>query len=181
MRLSPVYILCAAWQPSGQPWGIHKVSMWERTRQRLMGKGRCPCDDYIRKWGRGKGRKRRKEISHSALSIVGVRADVKHVHDLQRIGEVITRLVVLGIEDPNRERTSVFTSIAPVHWEDDIKSFCFSLAVTETFLEYLPERWIIWIRAIPRICERWIRVLCIVCGGGRGSTNPVGEVIVSDD
>src|SRR3984957_21291681 len=119
--------------------------MWRRMRQRLMGKGMCPCGDYIRK-KKEKGREKRKEISHSASSIVGVRADVKHVHDLQRIGEVVTRLVVLGIEDPNRERTSVFTSIAPVHWEDDIKSFCFSLAVTETFLEYLPERWIIWIR-----------------------------------
>src|ERR1700722_7781854 len=147
--------------------------MWKRTRQRLMGKGMCPCGMvyYIRKEGRGE---KRKEISHSASSIVGVRADVKHVHDLQRIGEVVTRLVVLGVEDPNRERSGIFASIAPVHWEDDVKPLCFSLTVTETFFEYLPERRVVWISAIPCIRERWVRVNCIVCRGGRGGTIPVG-------
>src|ERR1700722_10448791 len=146
--------------------------MWKRTRQRLMGKGMCPCGMvyYIRKEGRGK---RRREISHSALSIVGVRADVKHVHDLQRIGKVITRFMVLGVEDPNRERTSIFTPIAPVYREDDIKPLRFSLTVTETFLKYLPERWVVWIGAIPCIRERWVRINCIICRGGRGSTIPV--------
>src|ERR1700722_5016882 len=32
--------------------------MWKRTRQRLMGKGMCPCGDYIRR-KKGKRRKRR--------------------------------------------------------------------------------------------------------------------------
>jgi len=126
--------------------------------------------DYIRK-RKGKGmRKKGKEISHSALSIVDVPIDVKHVHDLQRIGEVITCLVVLGVEDPNGEHTSIFTSIAPVYWEDNIEPLCFSLTVTETFFEYLPERWVVWISAIPCIRERWVWVNCIVRRGGRGST-----------
>src|SRR3984957_19954403 len=39
--------------------------MWERTRQRLVGKGRCPCGDYIRKGGREKRRGKRGKKSHS--------------------------------------------------------------------------------------------------------------------
>src|ERR1700722_7545867 len=58
MRRSPVYILRASWQPSGQPRGIHKVTMWRRTRQRLMGKGVCPCDVLHKERGKEKRREK---------------------------------------------------------------------------------------------------------------------------
>src|SRR3984957_5104949 len=148
--------------------------MWKRMRQRLMGKGMCPCGRLHKKGGGKKKERKGEEISHSALPIVGVHADVKHVHDLQRIGEVITRLVVFGVEDPNRERTGILSSIAPVDWKDDIEPLRLSLTVTETFLEYPPEWWVIRISAIPCIRERWVWVNCIISGGGRGRTIPIG-------
>ena len=142
--------------------------------QRLMGKGMCPCGLLHKEREEKREKEKGKEISHNALSIVDVPTDVKHVHDLQRISEVITRLVVFGVKDPNRERTGIFTPTTPVHWKDNIKPLRLSLTVTETLLEYLPEWWVVRMTTIPYIRERWIRVIRIVRRGGRGGTIPVG-------
>ena len=39
--------------------------MWRRTRQRLMGKGICPCGDYIRKGEKGRKKERNLTVTES--------------------------------------------------------------------------------------------------------------------
>jgi len=76
MRYSPVYILSASWQPSGQPWGINQVTMWMRMHQCLMGKGRCPCVYYVRKRKGERERKSGKEISQAGLVLMSSEANL---------------------------------------------------------------------------------------------------------
>src|ERR1700722_20171496 len=139
--------------------------MWMRTRQCLMGKGMCPCGDYIRKGEGEKERERRKEISHSTSSIVGVCADVKHVHHLQGIGEVVICLLVRGIERPDGKRPGIFCAVTPIDGEDNIEPLGLALTITETFLEDPCERRVIWIHTTPSIRKGWIRIIGVVKRG----------------
>src|ERR1700722_6584593 len=142
--------------------------MWRRTCQRLMGRGCVHVMYYIRKG------ERRKEISHSALLIVDVLADVKHVHDLQGVSEVIARRLVRSIESPDRECSSVFSTVTPIDREDDIKPFRFAFAITETFLED-PCKWrVIRVHTTPSIRKGWIRIIGVVKGGRGWRTIPIG-------
>src|SRR3984957_21101969 len=61
------------------------------------------------------------------------------MHDLQRIGKVVTHLIVLGVKDPDGEHTSVFLSILPIYWENSVHPLCSAPAITETFFEDSPE------------------------------------------
>src|ERR1700722_20278360 len=105
--------------------------MWKRTRQRLMGKGMCPCGILHKREGERKEEKR-EEISHSALSIVDVLADVQHVHDLQGVGKVVARLVVPRTEYPAEEHPGVLISVSPIDWEYDVKPLRLASTVAET-------------------------------------------------
>jgi len=154
------------------------VSMWERTRQRLMGKGRCPCDDYIRKGEREKKEERRKEISHSALSIVGVRTDVKHVHHLQGVGEVVVRLSVRSVERPDGECPGIFCAVTPIDGEDDIKPLRFAFTITKAFLEDPCKRRVVRIHTTPSIRKGWVRVVGVIERGWGWRTIPVRQLTV---
>src|ERR1700722_8463021 len=160
--------------------------MWKRTRQRLMGKGMCPCGE-LHKRGRGKGKKKKgKEISHSAPSIVDVLADVQHVHDLQRVSKIVACLVVPGIEDPDGECPGVLTSVSPIDWEYDVKTFSLAFTVAKTFLED-PVKWgVIRMVSSPGIGERRFRIIGVVGrgggGGGRGrGANPIRQFVIGYD
>src|SRR3984957_616897 len=155
--------------------------MWRRTRQRLMGKGCVHVVYYIRRGGEKERRKKGKEISHSAFSIVDVLADVQHVHDLQRVSKVVACLVVSGIEDPDGKRPGVLTSVSPIDWEYDVKTFSLAFTVAKTFLED-PVKWgVIRMVSSPGIGERRIRIIGVVGRGrGRGAI-PIRQFVIGYD
>src|SRR3984957_19038236 len=136
---------------------------------------------YIRKGGERREGEKRKEISHSALSIVDVLADVQHVHDLQRISKVVARFVVPGIEDPDGERPGVLTSVSPIDREYDVKTLSLAFTVAKTFLED-PVKWgVIRMISSPGIGERRIRIIGVV-GRGRGrGTIPTRQFVIGYD
>src|ERR1700722_14270483 len=153
--------------------------MWRRTRQRRMGKGVCPCGDYIRKGEREREEKRKREISHSALPIVGVRADVKHVHHFEGIGKVIIRVPVRSVEWPDRKRSGILCTVTPIDREDDVESFCPAFAITKAFFEDPCERRVIRVHTTPSIRKGRVRIIVVIKRRGRWCTVPIGQFVVS--
>ena len=95
------------------------------------------------------------------------------MHDLQGICKVVASLVVLSVEMPDRESPGILSLVIPVDREYNIYPLSLFLAITEMFLEYLPEQWVIWMITIPNIRKRRVRIIDTICGGRERGSIPV--------
>src|ERR1700722_6531363 len=103
------------------------------------------------------------------------------MHDLQRFSQVVACLIVPGIEASDGERPGVLTSVSPIDWEYDVKTFSHAFTVAKTFFED-PVKWgIIRVVSSPGIGERRIRIIGVVGRGrGRGAI-PIRQFVIGYD